>query len=481
MSQDPKAVYYERLSGTDYSFLRLETGPTHMHVGACTYFTAAPLRKKGGILDEERIVRAIQSKLPMVPRFRQKLAWIPFEGRPVWVDDPNFNLRYHVRFTALPKPGNDQQFKTLLARVMSQALDRSKPLWEMWFVDGLKGDRLAILHKAHHCMVDGVGGIDLASVLMETSAEPLPIPEPEPWTARPQPGRTILIADYLRRRVSRPVTAFRALRQAVRRPVQTFERARQIVGAVSDILTPGLRLPPRTPFNAAIGPHRRIDWLEVRLADMKTIKNALGGTVNDAVLCVVSDALRRFLAHRGEKIAGIRLKAMVPVSVRQEDQHGTMGNRIASMIVELPVGESNHAKRIEAIQSATGSLKESKNALGAKVISRLADWAAPNLMAQAARLQIQRLPFNLVVTNVPGPQFPLYFQGAELQAVYPIVPLATGLALGIALVSYNGKLFYGLTGDWDIMSDLSVFADHIRQATAELLRIAEKRRPAAAG
>jgi WS/DGAT/MGAT family acyltransferase len=245
--------------------------------------------------------------------------------------------------------------------------------------------------------------------------------------------------------------------------VQTIERARKNLRALGSALAPGLHLPPRTPFNAAIGPHRRIEWVQTDLNDFKANTNALGGTVNDAVLAVVSGALRGFLAHRGEKISGIQLRAMVPVSVRDESERGVMGNHVASMLAELPVGDPDPRKRLETVQRAMGKQKESKNALGAKTISRLAEWAFPNLAAQAARLQIERLPFNLVVTNVPGPQFPLYFQGAELKGVYPLMPLAQGLGLGVALVSYNGSLFFGLTADWDVMPDLAVLADCIRE------------------
>ncbi|MBI2891125.1 MAG: wax ester/triacylglycerol synthase family O-acyltransferase [Nitrospirae bacterium] len=461
--------HFERMTVLDASFLHLENASNHMHVGICAVFKAGRGGRKRGLAEEEA-VRFIESRLPMVPRFRQKIHWLPIERRPVWIDDPNFNIRYHVRFTALPRPGGDAELKTKLGRVMSQALDRNKPLWEMWFVEGLSGGRVAILSKAHHCMVDGVAGMDLASLLLSTVPDPVEVPSPEAWAPRPGPTPGELLIDVLRRQARMPLDVVRLARRAARDPADAYRKGRLALRAVSEFLAPGLHLPPRTPFNTLIGPHRRFEWVETSLSDVKAVKNALGGTVNDVVLTIVAGALRRFLTHRGEKTAGIELKAMVPVSVRGETER-TMGNRVAGMVAVLPVGESDPRKRLERVKESTSSAKEAKQALGADVIMKIADWGAPNLIAQAARLQVERLPFNLVVTNVPGPQFPLYLQGAEMVAAYPVVPLSSGLALGIALVSYQGKLCWGLNADWDVVPDLDIFARHIREASAEIQRL----------
>ena len=410
-----------------------------------------------------------------MPRYRQKLAFPPLDtGRPFWVDDPNFNLDYHVRHTALPKPGSDDQLRQLVGRIFSQRLDRSKPLWETWIVQGLEGGRFALISKTHHALVDGVSGVDIATVLFDLSPVPAE-PEPqEPWTPAPEPSDAELVVDGVKGLIRTPFSlAGRAL-GALQRPGDTVERVREAAEGIGEVVWAGLNPAPDVPLNVPIGPHRRVRWLQSRLADFKEIKNALGGTVNDAVLAVVAGALGRWLRDRGVRTEGMELRALVPVSIRAEDERGALGNRIAAMRGPLPVYVDDPVERLRVVQQGMGELKESKQALGAEVIAGLQDFAPPTLLAQASRLNFSTRLFNLIVTNVPGPQFPLYLLGREMHEIVPIAFLPENHALAVAIMSYNGKVDFGLLADYDAMPDLDAFADHLDESLAELLAAARK-------
>ncbi|HLY48050.1 MAG TPA: wax ester/triacylglycerol synthase family O-acyltransferase [Solirubrobacteraceae bacterium] len=457
----------DRLTGLDSSFLHLERDSVHMHVAGCAIFSgSAPTHRE--------LLEAIQSRLHLVPRYRQRLAFVPFgQGRPVWVDDPHFNLAYHVRHTALPDPGSEEQLMRMTGRVFSQALDRSRPLWEVWLVEGLSGSRFALLSKTHHALVDGISGVDIMTVLFDTSPEPMPVAPPDQeWVARPLPSGAQLLADALLERATVPAEMARGLRAALRGPRAVAGQAARSVGALGEFALSGLQPAPSTLFNVPIGPHRRFTWVQGDLGEFKAVKNALSGTVNDVVLTVVTGALRRYMRRHGEPTDGVVLRAMVPVSVRADVERGALGNRVAAMWAPLPVGIDDPVKRLRSISASMRELKASGQAVGAQVLTSLSGFAPPTIMSQAARLQARQRLFNLVVTNVPGPQFPLYLLGRELEAIFPMVPLAKNTALGIAIMSYHGQLNFGLSGDYDALADLDVLADDLRASVDEIVAAA---------
>jgi diacylglycerol O-acyltransferase / wax synthase len=456
MSQD-------RLSGLDSSFLHLERGGAHMHVASVIVF-------EGPVPAYDEFAEHVGRRLHLVPRYRQKIRFVPLQqGRPVWVDDPHFSLAYHVRHTALPPPGDEEQLKRLASRVFSQQLDRSKPLWETWLVDGLADGRFALLAKTHHALVDGVSGVDIATVLFDTAREPEVPPTPaQPWLPQPEPSDAELLARALLERTTRPREIARGVRALFRGPREVAGRVARAATDLGGFAWTGLRPAPDSPFNVQIGPHRRFTWVPADLGRFKEIKNELGGTVNDVVLAAVAGALRRHLQARGHSTQELELRAMVPVSVRAETERGALGNRVASMMAPLPLWCGDPVERLRIVSAAMQKLKSSGQAVGAERLTQLADFAPPTILTQAARLQARSRPFNLVVTNVPGPQFPLYALGREMEALYPMVPLAQGQALGIAIMSYNGQLNFGLIADYDAMPSLEDFAEDLRVSMEEL-------------
>jgi diacylglycerol O-acyltransferase len=455
-----------RLTALDSSFLHLEDGGAHMHVAAVMTFDGPPPAY-------EELVEAISSRLHLVPRYRQRLAFVPLgQGRPRWVDDPHFNAGYHIRHTALPAPGSDEELKRLAARVFGQRLDRSKPLWEIWLVEGLDDDRFAILSKTHHALVDGVSGVDIVSVLFDTRPDPAPpAPPAAAWLPRPLPTGTELLAEALLERTTVPAEAVRGVRALTRAPRQVAERVAGGLAGLGSMAAAGLNPAPRSPLNVGIGPHRRYTWVDADLGRFKAIKSALGGTVNDVVLTAVALALGRWMRGRGEDTDGLVLRAMVPVSIRAEAEQGALGNRVATMWAPLPVGVRDPADCFAEVHAAMKGLKESGQAVGAETLTQLADFAPPTIMSQAARLQARQRFFNLVVTNVPGPQVDLYLLGRRMRGLYPVVPLALKQALGIAIMSYNGRLGFGLLGDFDALPDLEEIATQLEGAIDDLATV----------
>jgi diacylglycerol O-acyltransferase / wax synthase len=452
----------DRLSGLDASFLALEKDGAHMHVGSV-------LVLEGDAPRYEALIERIESRLHLVPRYRQRLAFPPLsQARPVWVDDPHFNAGYHVRHTALPPPAGEHELRRLAGRVFSQQLDRAKPLWEIWLVERVGDDRFALVCKTHHALVDGISGVDIMTVLLDLEPDP-PEPDPPPaWYPRPEPSGISLFADTWLERASAPLDAARSAAAAVSAPGGSTAGAARTLGGLASMAAAGLAGAPPSPLNTRIGPHRRFAWVEADLDRFKAIKGALGGTVNDVVLAVVAGALRALLIRRGRDPAGLELKAMVPISVRADTERGALGNRVSAMYAPLPVGLADPLERFRAVHAAVGDLKASGQAVGAEALTQLAGFAAPTVLNQAARLQSRQRFFNLTVTNVPGPQFPLYILGRKLLAFYPKVPLVLNTALGIAILSYDGGIFFGLLGDYDAISDLDDFAGDVQDAIAEL-------------
>jgi WS/DGAT/MGAT family acyltransferase len=473
----------DRLTGLDASFLHLEDGAdAHMHVAAVMTFDGPPP-------DYDELVDGIEAKLHLVPRYRQKLAFVPLgQGRPRWIDDPHFNMSYHLRRTALPEPGSDEQLKNLAGRVFSQRLDRDKPLWEIWLVEGLHGGKdFALLSKTHHALVDGISGIDILSILFDTKPEPsVPVAEEgKRWLPAPTPSRAQLLAEALVERATVPTEILRGARAALRTPRRIAGAALGSLAGVGAMARAGLNPAPATPFNGTIGPHRRFTWVPMQLADVKAIKDSLGGTVNDVMLATVTGALGRYLRRRGVDTAGMQLKAMVPVSVRSDDARGALGNQVAAMMAPLPVGTEDPVARLAEISASMADLKSGGQAVGAQVLTELTGFAPPNIMSQASRVIARQRFFNLVVTNVPGPQFPLYMAGHELQDLIPMVPLAPNQGLGVAIMSYNGRISFGLLGDFDLLADIEDLAEDLSDSLGELADAAgvalSKARPARGG
>jgi diacylglycerol O-acyltransferase len=445
------AAHYERLSAVDASFLELEDENCPMHVGAVGIFDPGPLTRPEGGFDIARFTKFVESVL--VPRYRQRLARMPVTGDPIWVDDARFNLQYHVRHLSLPHPGDERQVKRLAGHVMSLPLDRNKPLWELWVVEGLAQGGFAIITKTHHCMVDGVGSADLMTASMQVSPD-ASVSEPKPWAPRPAPSALDLVAGELRRRAGLGFTALGAAASAVAHPLRTVSAVREGMLGLGEMLGSGLHRVSPTALNTAIGPHRRFDWLRYDLGDVKEVKNRLGGTVNDVVLANVAGALRSFLAKRGEDVDGLDFRAMVPVNIRTGAETGRLGNRMATMTASLPLGESDPCRRLAQVVESMEEVKASHQADGVEVMEEIAEWGLTDLFIQLARLSAVSQPYNVVVTNVPGPQIEAYLLGSPLREAYPLVPLYGNQALGIALFSYNGGLFWGLNADWDALPDL---------------------------
>lgn len=460
--------HYERLSAMDALFLDLEDHNSHMHIGSVSLFDAKPLRSKEGGIDIERLSRHLEATLLKHPRFRQRLAYVPGLGRPVWIDDTKFNLHYHVRHTCLPAPGDDRLLKRLAGRVMSQQLDRGKPLWETWLVEGVTGDRFALITKLHHCLADGMSGVDLAASMLSPDPD-AEDDKPKSWIPRPAPSSARLLADELRRRATAPLALIRGsggglgaiagdVKDAALGLVETFDGGS---GPASE-----------TPFDTDLGPHRRFDWLRMDLDDVKVVRDRLCGTLNDVVLSVAAGALRRFLRDRGMAVDTLNFRVMVPVSVRSSGERGALGNRVAMMMVRLPLDERDPVERLRKICSETSERKSGHQSAATQLFARMADALVPELTGPLARLGLRTHAANLVITNVPGPPIPVYLLGARLVESFPVVPLATGQALGIALLTYAGGLHWGFNSDWDALPDLHDLVDGTEAEFARLLAAA---------
>jgi diacylglycerol O-acyltransferase / wax synthase len=457
----------DRLTAVDAGFLAQEGPNTHMHIGALMVFEGPP----PAFADFADHVRG---RLHLVPRYRQKLAVPPLEtGRPLWVDDPSFNLEYHLRHTGLPAPGTEDQLRRLAARIHSQQLDRTKPLWELWLVQGLEDGRFALISKTHHAIVDGIAGVDLATVLFDLEPVPRPVAhDGAPWVPQPEPSGIAMAARGARGLVRLPFSVAGRVLGAASRPGETLQVAREAVEGLGEVAWAGLNPAPSTPLNVPIGPHRRLFLLRSELADFKLVKDTFGGTVNDVVLSVVAGALRSWLQSRGVRTQGLELRALVPVSIRVREERGELGNRLAAMRGPLPVYVEDPVARLRVVKQAMDGLKESKQAVGAEVLTAVQNLAPPTILAQASRINFSTRLFNLLVTNIPGPQFPLYVLGRELEDVFPVAFLPSDHALAIAIMSYNGGIDFGLLADYDAMPDLDDLGAQLAAARDELVAAA---------
>jgi WS/DGAT/MGAT family acyltransferase len=472
------AVYtFERLSAQDAGFLWAETPNQPMHVGAVALFDASELRREGGGIDIERYRSQVESVLHWIPRYRQKIQWTPIERWPVWVDDRNFDLGHHIRHIALPAPGSPEQLQELVGRINARRLDRRHALWECWLIEGVAGgEQFAILNKIHHCMIDGAAGADLSQILMSPSPR-FEERAPVPYMPRPHPRRSELAADSLARSVGRPLGLARSMlrrwasSEAEReargeaREASLADRLRAFAELADHTLAPS----SATPLNGQVGPHRRFEWLTMPLDDVRELRRELGCTVNDVVLGTVTGAVRRYLFRRRVDVRRIEFRVSAPVSMRRPEHDPIQGNHVSSWVVRLPLEIEDPVDQVLAVHTATESLKAGRAALAVDSIMELAEWV-PGPVLERLLPSIQNSgPVNMIVTNVPGPQFPLYLAGTKLLAMYPIVPLLPGSGLGVALFSYEGKLCWGFNADDELVPDIGYFVEDVR-ASFEALR-----------
>ncbi|HZO09541.1 MAG TPA: wax ester/triacylglycerol synthase family O-acyltransferase [Myxococcota bacterium] len=461
---------YDRLTAQDNSFLLFETHHLPMHVSSALVFDSGPLRTPEGGVDMEAIRRATAGVLHRIPRYRQKLHWIPFDRHAVWVDDPRFQLDFHLRHTALPRPGSGEQLKRLCARIMAQPLDRARPLWETWVVEGVDGGaRFALVTKIHHCMIDGSSGVDLAHILLSPSPDAPPPPEVPEFVPRPAPSRAQLLLDETTRRLALPLHALRAVRDFARQTADLRDELEVRGRALLNLARTGTRA-DATPMNGKVGPHRRFDWLDVPLDGLKAMRRALGCTINDLVLAAVTGAVREYLLYRGVHPERVTFRVSAPVSIRSEAERGRLGNRVSSWIVPLPIAEPDPRRQLAVILHQTQVLKETRQALGVEMMMGVAEWTPSILLSLGARAMSG--PVNTIVTNVPGPQIPLYLQGARLRALYPQAPLLDGMGLAVGLVSYDGRVHWGIVSDPDLVPDADVFTDLVAKSLRALAEAA---------
>ncbi|MDJ0789918.1 MAG: wax ester/triacylglycerol synthase family O-acyltransferase [Myxococcota bacterium] len=467
-------AYYDRLTQIDNSFLIYESAPggSAMHVASTQIHEAAPLRRDDGALDIERIQEYVLSRLDSIPRYRQCLAHTPIEGHPVWVDDASFNIRYHVRHSRLPRPGNERQLKRMAGRIFSQQLDREKPLWELWVIEGLEGDRIAVVSKVHHCMVDGVSGSELISALL--SSEPCEkVDAPAPWTPRPMPSQFDLGLGEAARVARAPGQIAAALGRLARDEDHDRHQLGERLRALGRTLSDGLGKTTPVPFNQLIGPHRRLDWMKMPLDGIKEVRSRTGASVNDVVLATTAGAMGSFLTReRGLDVSDVHFRVMAPVSVRSDDEKGSLGNRVSAWTLDLPIGEPDPIARLERIQQQTAELKATKRAQGAEMLTQVTEWTGSGLLSLGSRLMTLGTPFNMVVTNVPGPRVPLFLLESPLLEIHPHVPLIGTLGLGLALFSYAGTLSWGYSADWDLVPDLHELLLATERSFEELQRAA---------
>ena len=453
----------ERLSRLDASFLYLEEPGTPMHVGGLLVLDTPP----GGV---DALAALVEARLPLVPRYRQRVVEVPGQlANPVWVDDPEFNIDYHVRRSGLPRPGTEAQLLDLVSRLTSRPLDRKRPLWEVYLVEGLADGRVAVITKTHPALVDGLSAIDIGQVLLDVAPD-APALEPAPWKPRRPPGGAELVLQALDEYRRRPSSAVETARAAITDVRSTAARLGGLAGGLLRTARQAVLPAPNSPLNAPIGRQRRVALAQAELDDIKAIRKAYGGTVNDVLLNVVTGALREWLLSRGEPVvAGTSVRALVPISMRDDD--AGVGNRVSSYLVDLPVGEPNPRVRLTRLSYAMRGTAQQGRTVGADSLIALTGFAPPTLHALGARAarSLSRRLFNLVVTNVPGPQVPLYAAGSRMLEVFPVVPLASGQGLAVGMTSYHGRVFFGLNADRDSVGDVDVLADLIEQEVAELV------------
>jgi WS/DGAT/MGAT family acyltransferase len=450
----------DRLSALDTSFLHLDGPTTPMHISSLAIYEGPAPR-------DEELRNMLASRLHLVPRFRQRIATVPFnQHRPVWVDDTNFDLDAHLHHVSLPAPGSERQLLDVAAQLLSTPIDRTRPLWEMWLIDDVFGGRFAILSKVHHALWDGVTGADIHAVLLDASPDPEDM-TPVAWSPRPEPTKAQLLADGIANRMSEPAATLRGLRNAIREPGRAAKRTKDLTAGTLASMGATLQPAPASPLNSPIGSRRRYELVRASLADFRAIGTMFGVTVNDVVLSVVAGALRSWLEARN--IPPYDLRAMVPVNVRRKSDRGVPGNKVSMFLVPLPVGLADPVRRLGDVHRTMEENKRSSQLQATDIVTELAAFAPSQVVAGLTRMQSVMRMFNLVTTNIPGPQFPLYLLGRRLVDLFPQAPLAANQALSIAVMSYNGTMGFGLLADRDALTDVDVIARGIDESINELL------------
>ncbi|MGO8873442.1 MAG: WS/DGAT/MGAT family O-acyltransferase [Acidimicrobiales bacterium] len=456
----------DRLSALDAEFLHLEDGIAHMHIaGACVFADPPPT-----LAD---VASLIDSKLHLIPRYRQRVRAVPLElGRPVWVDDPHFDLGYHLRHTALPAPGDEAAFNRFMGRIMSQPLDRERPLWETWLVEGLEGGRWALVFKIHHCMVDGIAGVELLIALLDVTPTTA-IGEPRPWTPAPEPSGVAKVLDAWSGLLAGAWDEVRGIPTAITHPVEAGKTAAATATGLVRLLR---RLAPTPPLSieGSIGPHRVWAHAVGSLADVKAVRSVFGGTVNDVALAAVAGGYRALLLGRGEDVDRAVVRSLLPVSTRHDDGRGVPDNRVSALLYDLPVQIADPVERLELVHRQLLELKASHIADAAEAVTSITDLVPPMMLGGVSRLAVRsagrlgQRSLTTVTTNVPGPQFPLYCLGHQMEEYLPFVPISHGVRIGTAILSYNGKLCFGFTGDYGSVPDIDTLASATAAELAEL-------------
>lgn len=452
---------YERLSAQDNDFLLWESPRLPMHGAGIHLFDAESLATPEGGVDFAAIRQAYASVLHRVPRYRQRVTWIPGEKRAVWIDDASFSIDYHLRHTALPRPGTEAQLKTLTARILEQPLDRERPLWETWVVEGLSGGRFAVINKAHHCLVDGASSNDILTQLFAADPDRAPGEAPR-FVPRPPPSRGDLWVDAWRRRLGLPATALRSVRDFVEEEPDVAGALAQRARALADLARWKLVPASHTPLNGPVGPHRICDWLDLSLDDLRSIRKQRGVSINDVVLAIVTGAVRDFMIARQVRPERLDFRVSAPVNVRGAADAGRLGNRVSSWILRLPLGAESPLEALDAIHAQTQALKSSGQAVGVDLINALHEWVPIDIQSASKGTQ------NLLVTNVPGPPFPLYLLGARMRAIYVQAPLIENVGLTTGVFSYDGRMCWGFSADRDRVPDLASFAAGVRRSFERL-------------
>ncbi len=462
----------ERLSPLDSSFLHIEDDRNLMHIGSVGVFDGPPPAYS-------EFVDMVAGKLALVPRYRQRVQFVPFNvGRPVWADDPYFRLDYHIRHTGLPSPGGYEQLRNLASRIMSQRLDRNRPLWELWLVERLEEGHWALISKAHHSLVDGISGTELLGVILDEGPQPSP-PVPDNWHPAGPPSGVRLVGEAVIDTLASPYEVMSTARSLTLRPLQV---ARSLAATAKGVLslTGALSLAPSSSLIGPIGPHRRYAWARAAMDDVRTIRKGLGGTVNDVVLTAITRGFRDLLVAHGEPPERRVIRSLVPVSVRRPDERGTYNNRVSAMIAELPVGIADPVARLASIRQQMDTLKRSKQAVAAETLTSLSGFAPSLLLALGTRAAVSagrhtpgRLSVTTVTTNVPGPRHPLYALGRRMIKAFPYVPTASPMRVGVAIFSYEGQFTFGVNADYDSIPDVDVLTAGIEAGVTELVKVAE--------
>jgi len=452
----------ERLSALDASFIYLDGPCTPMHISSLAIY-------EGPAPEREELKRHLAGRLPLVPRFRQKLEIVPMNGhRPVWVSDPHFDLDTHLHHLALPAPGTESQLREVTGNILSQPLCRTRPLWEMWLIEGLERNRFAVLSKTHHALWDGISGVDLHSVLLDVDAEPGPLPDISPEVPEQPPTRAQLVTEAIRDQISDGVGLMRSTFRALRKPRDTARALIDLAAGSASLAASIIRPAPPSSLNNQLGSGRRYALGRASLNDVKLLKERFGATVNDAVLASVAGALRRWHIHRG--MVPRDMKVMVPVSVRDARDRGTFGNRVVMLVVTLPVTQEDPILRLKSVHATMESAKSSAQVSAGEAFVKMSGFLPAQIVAGISKAQAALRSFNLLVTNVPGPQFPLYLRGRRLLELFPQAPLASNQGLSIAALSYDGRLSFGLLADHELLPDVDVLARGLEESMDDLTR-----------